>query len=163
MISSRSLLIWTIVVVLIALQYTLRPMLDWRASVDFLVIAVLVVAVRVRPGLAAVVGFVIGLLADALSPEAFGAGALAMTIVGFAASQTKATFFADNLLINAVFIFLGKLVADLIFLVAEQRLGGLAMVSQLLVWSPLAALLTAVAGLVVMVLVRPALERRRLA
>lgn len=161
MISSRTLVIWLIVLVLIALQYTLRPMLDWRASVDFLVIAVLVVAVRVRPGAAAVVGFVIGLLSDALTPEAFGAGALAMTLVGFAASQTKATFFADNLLINAVFIFLGKLVSDLVFLVAEGRLGGLAMVSQLLVWSPLAALLTAAAGLVVMAVVRPVLERRR--
>ncbi len=159
--SSRSLVIWTIVLVLIALQYTLRPMLDWRASVDFLIIAVLVVAVRVRPGAAALVGFVIGLLSDALTPEAFGAGALAMTLVGYAASQTKATFFADNLLINAVFVFLGKLVFDLIFLVAEQRLGGLAMVSQLLVWSPLAALLTAAAGLVVMAMVRPVLERRR--
>lgn len=159
--SSRSLVIWTIVLVLIALQYTLRPMLDWRASVDFLVIAVLVVAVRVRPGVAALVGFVIGLLSDALTPEAFGAGALAMTLVGYAASQTKATFFADNLLINAVFVFLGKLVFDLIFLVAEQRLGGLAMVSQLLVWSPLAALLTAATGLVVMAMVRPVLERRR--
>ena len=72
--STRTLVVTLLVLVLVALQYTLRPMLDWRANVDFLVIAVLVVAVRVRPGTAAVVGFAIGLVADALTPEAFGAG-----------------------------------------------------------------------------------------
>jgi hypothetical protein len=36
--------------VLVALHFTLRPLLDWRAGVDFLVIGVLMVAVRVRPG-----------------------------------------------------------------------------------------------------------------
>jgi rod shape-determining protein MreD len=159
--SSRSLLVAAVVLLLVGLHYTLRPMLDWRASVDFLVIAVLVVAVRVRPGSAAFVGFLVGLLADALTPEAFGAGALALTIVGYAASELKATFFADNVMLNAVFVFVGKMAFDTIFLLAERRLDGLALLSQLLLWTPLAALLTAVVGLVVMALVRPTLERRR--
>jgi rod shape-determining protein MreD len=158
---SRSLVVALLVVLLVALQYTLRPILDWRASVDFLVIAVLLVAVRVRPGTAAVVGFLVGLVSDALTPEAFGAGALAMTLVGFTASQLKATFFADNVLLNAVFVFVGKVAFDAIFLVSERRLDGLALVAQLLLWTPLAALLTAVVGLVVMALARPTLERRR--
>lgn len=158
--SSRSIIVALVMLVLVALQYTLRPMLDWRASVDFLVIAVLVVAVRVRPGSAAVVGFLIGLISDALTPEAFGAGALAMTVVGYAASELKASFFADNLMLNGVFVFVGKVAFDLIFLLAEGRLGGVGLVSQLLLWTPLAAVLTAVIGLVVMALVRPTLERR---
>ncbi len=159
--SSRSLLVAAVVLLLVALQYTLRPMLDWRANVDFLVIAVLVVAVRVRPGSAAFVGFLLGLLADALTPEAFGAGALALTLVGYTASELKATFFADNVMLNAVFVFVGKMAFDTVFLVAERRLDGLGLLSQLLLWTPLAALLTAAVGLVVMALVRPTLERRR--
>lgn len=161
MTSTRTLGVTLLVLLLLALHYTVRPVLDLRANIDFLVIAVLVVSVRVRPGGAAVVGFLIGVLADALTPEAFGAGALAMTLVGFAASQLKSTFFADNLLLNAVFVFLGKVAVDVVFLVAEGRLGGMALVAQLLLWTPLAALLTALVGLGVMALVRPTLERRR--
>jgi hypothetical protein len=47
--------------ILILLHYTLRPLLAWRAEIDFLVIAVLLAAVRLRPGAAAVVGCVVGL------------------------------------------------------------------------------------------------------
>lgn len=159
--TTRSFSIAIIVALMVALHFTLRPILDWRAGIDFLTIAVLVVAVRVRPGVAAVVGFAVGIVADALAPEAFGAGALAMTVVGFAASRLKAAFFADNVMLNAVFVFIGKVAYDLIFLVAERRLGGGALASQLLLWTPLAALLTALVGLLVMTVVRPTLERRR--
>jgi rod shape-determining protein MreD len=159
--SARSFSTAIIVALMVALHFTLRPILDWRAGIDFLTIAVLVVAVRVRPGAAALVGFAVGIVADALAPEAFGAGALAMTVVGFAASRLKAAFFADNVMLNAVFVFVGKVVYDLIFLVAERRLGGGALAAQLLLWTPLAALLTALVGLLVMSVVRPTLERRR--
>lgn len=159
--TTRAFSIAIIVALMVALHFTLRPILDWRAGIDFLTIAVLVVAVRVRPGVAAVVGFAVGIVADALAPEAFGAGALAMTVVGFAASRLKAAFFADNVMLNAVFVFIGKVAYDLIFLVAERRLGGGALASQLLLWTPLAALLTALVGLLVMTVVRPTLERRR--
>lgn len=161
MISARSVAIAVVVVIMMVLQFTVRPILDWRAGIDFLTIAVLVVAVRSRPGIAAVVGFAVGLVADALSPEAFGAGALAMTVVGFAASRLKAAFFADNVMLNAVFVFLGKVAFDVIFLLAERRLDGAALAVQLLLWTPLAALFTAFVGLFVMSVVRPTLERRR--
>lgn len=160
MMSARSVSIMVVVALMLALHFTLRPILDWRAGVDFLTIAVLVVAVRVRPGIAALVGFAVGIVADALAPESFGAGALAMTIVGFAASRLKAAFFADNVLINAVFVFIGKVAFDLIFLIAERRLGGSGLAWQLLLWTPLSAVLTALVGLFVMSVVRPTLERR---
>ncbi|MBX7118048.1 MAG: rod shape-determining protein MreD [Gemmatimonadaceae bacterium] len=159
--SSRTLVTALVALALVGLHYTLRPILDWRAGVDFLIIAVLVVAARVRPGVAALTGFLVGLLADALTPEAFGAGALAMTLVGYTASQLKATFFADNVALNAVFVFAGKVAFDWILVLAERRLGGGALAAQLLLWTPLAALLTALVGLAVMGIVRPVLERRR--
>ncbi|MFN0098860.1 MAG: rod shape-determining protein MreD [Gemmatimonadaceae bacterium] len=160
--SGRSWLTALMFLGLVGLHFTLRPILDWRAGVDFLVVAVLLVAVRVRPGTAALVGFLLGLVADALTPEAFGAGALAMTVVGFGASTLKAAFFAENVALNAVFVFVGKLVHDVVFLLAERRLSGLTLVTQMFWWTPLAALVTALVGLLVMTLLRPTLERRRL-
>ena len=144
-----------------ALHYTLRPVLAWRASIDFLVIALLLVAVRTRPGAAALAGFALGVLSDSLTPESFGAGALAMTIVGFGASWLKAAFFADNIALNGVFIFAGKWAFDTIFLLAEHRLKGTDLLVQLLLWSPLAAAATAAAGLVVLLTVRPVLGAPR--
>lgn len=146
--------------ILIVLHFTLRPLLAWRAGIDFLVIALMFGAVRLRPGGAALLGFLLGLAADSLTVNAFGANALAMTVVGFAASWLKAVFFADNLALNGFFIFLGKWLFDLIFLVAERRLGGLELVMQLFVWSSLSAAVTAFAGVVALMVLRPLLEAR---
>ena len=153
--TARGLWFALVFAVLVALQYTLRPVLGWHASIDFLAIAVLLVAVRARPGVATLVGFAVGLISDSMTPEAFGAGALAFSVVAYTASALKAAFFADNLALNAVFVFLGKWVGDLIFLAAEHRLGGSEFLAQALLWSPLAAAVTAAVGLVVLMLVRP--------
>lgn len=150
-----------VLALLVALHFSLRPVLAWRSSIDFLVIALLLIAVRARPGVAALAGFLLGLIADSLTPGAFGAGALAMTVVGFSASWLKAAFFADNILLNGIFVFLGKWVFDLIFLVAERRLQGTSFLVQAVVWSPLAALVTGVVGLVVLTAVRPVLGSQR--
>ncbi len=158
---ARTAWLLTVFALLVVLHFTLRPMLAWRTGVDFLVIALLLVAVRVRPGVAALTGLAIGLVTDALTPEALGAGALAMTAVGFGASWLKAAFFADNVALNAVFIFLGKWAFDLLYLVAERRLQGGALAVQVGLWSPLAAAVTAVVGLVVLLLVRPVLGSPR--
>ena len=140
---------------LVVLNYTLRPVLEWRASIDFLMIALLLVSVRARPGVAAFAGFALGLLADALTPGAFGASALAMTVVGFGASWLKAAFFADNVALNLIFVFVGKWAFDLLFLVAERRLVGTDLLLQAVLWSPLSAAVTAVAGVIVLLAVRP--------
>jgi rod shape-determining protein MreD len=158
---ARAFWLSVVFVLLIVLHFTLRPVLAWRAPIDFLVIALLLVAVRTRPGTAALAGFALGLLVDSLTPESFGAGALAMTIVGFGASWLKAAFFADNIALNGIFIFAGKWAFDTIFLLAEHRLQGTDLLVQLLLWSPLAAAGTAVAGLVVLLTVRPVLGAPR--
>ena len=158
---TRRALLAVMLVLLVALHFTLRPLLDWRAGVDFLVIAVLLVAVRVRPGMAAMVGLLVGTAVDSITPEALGAGALAMTLVAFGASRLKATFFSDDLGLNAIFVFLGKLVFDWVAIVAEGRLSGMTMVWQLFAWTPLSALATAAVGLLVLGAVRPAAPQRR--
>ena len=145
-------------VILVVLHFTLRPMLGWRASPDFLVIAVLLAAIRVRPGGAALVGFTVGLVADSLALHAFGAAALAMSSIAFAASWLKAVFFADNVPLNAFFFFLGKWAFDILYLASERRLGGGELVIQFIVWSPLSAAVTAIAGLGTLILLRPILR-----
>src|SRR5688572_20340603 len=106
---------------LLVMHFTVRPLLQWRVSPDFLVIAVLLAAVRMRPGAAALVGFVTGLMADALSPSAFGAAAFGLAVVGFGASWLKAVFFSDNVVLHAFFFFLGKWAFDVMFLIVARQ------------------------------------------
>lgn len=145
-------------VILIVLHYTLRPLLGWRAPIDFLLIAVMLLSIRVRPGVAAIIGFVVGLIADSLTPDSLGAGAVAMTAVGYTASWLKAVFFADNLALNAFFFFVGKWLFDILYFIGEQRLSGVELVQQVFLWSPLSAAATAVAGVLLIVMMRPLLE-----
>ncbi len=145
-------------VVLVLLHFTLRPLLGWRVGPDFLVIALLLVAIRVRPGTAAVLGLFMGVVADSIELHAFGAGALAMCCVGFAASWLKAVFFADDMLLNAFFFFAGKWAFDTIFVLAEHRVGGAELLRELLVWSPITAAVTALWGLLTLLILRPILR-----
>ena len=146
--------------ILILLHYTLRPLLAWRASPDFLIIALLLVSVRVRPGLAAVFGFVVGLASDSVALSGFGAGALAMTLIGFSWSRLKAVFFADHVLLNGFFLFLGKWAYEVLMHLMARRLSGTELLLQLFVWSALSAAVTAVAGVLALMALRPVLETR---
>ena len=113
-----------------------------------------------RPGAAAVIGFITGLVADSLSPLSFGAGALAMSAVGFSASWLKAAVFGDNLFLQAVFLAAGKWSFDVLYLVAERRLGVGDMAVQLLLWSPLSAVLTGIVGVLIVLTFRLSMESR---
>ena len=147
-------------VILIMLHYTVRPLLGWRAPIDFMLIAALFGAVRMRPGVAAMYGLALGLVSDALSVSGFGAAALGMTIVAYAASWLKAVFFADNLALNAFFLFVGKWVFDIIVVLAARRVAGTELAMQIFVWSPLSAAVTAVAGVIALSLLKPLMEVR---
>jgi rod shape-determining protein MreD len=147
-------------VLLVALHYLVRPLVGTRISLDFLVIAVLLAAVHVRPGLAALIGFVIGIVADSLTPLTFGAGALAMSAVASAASWLKQVVFGDNVLAQWTFLAAGKLAYDVVYVIAERRLGLGDLIPQLLLWSPLSALATGLAGVIVVSMFRISMESR---
>jgi rod shape-determining protein MreD len=146
------------IVILILLDFSVRPLLGWRAEIDFRIIALLLAAVRMRPGSAAAVGCIMGLVADSLTPHAFGAGALAMTVVGYMASWLKAVFFADNLALNGFFFFAGRWAFAIVYVLAAHQANGVELVQQLLIWAPLSAAATAAAGVALLVLLRPLLE-----
>jgi rod shape-determining protein MreD len=144
--------------ILIVLHYTIRPLLAWRAAIDFLVIGVLLLSVRMRPGAAAALGFATGLISDSLTPATLGAGALAMSLVGFAASWLRAVIFADNVVLHAFFFFVGKWAFDVIYLLVARGMPPLELLAQAGVWSPLSAALTAAAGVFVMLVYRMTLD-----
>lgn len=154
----RTIALVTAFLILVTLHYTVRPLLGWRASIDFLVIAVLLLSVRMRPGAAAALGFVTGLVSDSLTPATLGAGALAMSLIGFAASWLRAVIFADNVVLHAFFFFIGKWAFDLIYLVIARGAPPLELLAQAGVWSPLSAALTAATGVFVMLAYRMTLD-----
>ncbi len=144
-----------VLLLLVILHFVLRPFLaDFRGAPDFLLLALLIFAIRARPGDAAIAGFVVGLLADALTPIAFGAGALAHTCVGYLAAWGKAVFFTENVLVSAGFIIMGTWLRDAIVLVAGRHMDQTALFWQLVVWSPIKALTTALAGILTFVIFR---------
>ncbi len=143
-----------VMLLLVVLQFYLRPRLwDARISPDFLLIALMLFAMRSSPGLAAVAGFAVGLIADTLTPARFGAGALAHTLVGYLASWGRAVFFADNMLVNAGFVAAGLWLRDFLVLMASGT-GHRQMLTELTVYSPLQALTTAGFALIVLITFR---------
>jgi rod shape-determining protein MreD len=118
-----------------------------------------VFSIRSRPGSAAVVGFIIGLLGDSLTPARFGAGALAHTVVGYLTAWGRAVFFADNLMVNGAVFFAGTWLRNLIVLFASGGTGD-DIVRQLLIWSPLQALTTAATGAIFLMIFRRWLDIR---
>jgi rod shape-determining protein MreD len=149
-----------VLLILLALQFYVRPLLGYpRIAPDFLLIGLLIYCIRSRPGDAALAGFAVGLVSDALTPSSFGAGALANTLVAYLAAWGRAVFFADNLLVNAGFFAIGLWLRDLIVLLASSTVGHGA-AADLLLWSTLKALTTAVAGVMVLVIFRSWLSIR---
>jgi rod shape-determining protein MreD len=133
---------------------------DARFTPDFLLLAMLIYAIRARPGQAAIAGFAVGLVADSLTPAAFGAGALAYTAVAYLAAWGKAVFFAENLFVNTGFIFVGVWMRDLLVLLVGRPADDAVLMWQLVFWSPLKALVTAAAGAITLLVFRRALEVR---
>ena len=132
----------------------MRPRLwDSRAAPDFLLLALMLVAIRARPGVAALAGFIVGIVNDVLTPASFGAGALAHTVVGYLAAWGRAVFFPDNLLVNAGLFAGGVVLRNTLELLASGTPAG-QLSAGLLVWTPLQALTTAAAGIVILLLFR---------
>jgi rod shape-determining protein MreD len=141
--------------ILVALHFYARPrVLEGRAAPDFLVLALTLFALRARPGVAAVAGFIVGLATDVLTPAHFGAGALAHTVVAYLAAWGRSVFFPHNVMVNAVFFTGAVVVRNLILLLASGASLANLIAADFLLWTPLQALSTAVAGTFVLLIFR---------
>ena len=149
-----ALMVYLVLLLLVGLQFYVRPRLwDGRGAPDFLLLALLIFAMRSRPGTAAIAGFVVGLITDSLTPARFGAGALAHTLVAYLAAWGRAVFFADNLVVNAGLFAAGVWVRNAVMLLASGT-SGADLLTSMTFWSPLQALSTVLAGVLVVLLFR---------
>lgn len=76
----------------VALQTTLTTFVRETETLDFVLIVVVYLALTEGPATGVVAGSVAGLVQDALSSGVMGIGALAKTLVGFAAGRVGAQF-----------------------------------------------------------------------
>lgn len=119
------------------------------AAPDFLTLALLLAARETGMGLAAAVGFVLGLLEDAFSVLAFGASTLAMTLVGILGARTRDLFVGDSLRFVFMYLGAGKLLRDLIYwVVAGDTIRG-PFISSVLVDGGVSALYLALVGVLI--------------
>jgi len=144
-------------VVLVLLHYSLRPLLGWRLGPDLLLVAVVVAAVRVRPGTAAVIGLIVGVVSDAIGTDPFGAAALGFSVVGFGTSWVQQVVFADDLMVNFTLFFFGDWAFSIIFLLVA-RTSSSPILAPMLVWAPIRAGITALFGIVILMILRPILK-----
>lgn len=146
------------VLVLIVAHFVLRPLLGDRIEIDFLVLALLLLSIRVRPGVGALLGLLLGAAADAAAPSGFGSAMLAMTMVGYVTSWLKAAFFAENAVLDGVVIFASAWSVMLIRLLLSGRGFEAGFAISALVWAPLSAAATAVIGALLFAMLRPLLK-----
>lgn len=130
-------MVWLVGVVLIVLHFLLRVGLGiGEAAPDLLVVALLLMSRETGLGVAAGMGFALGLLEDALSILAFGANSVALTVLGILGGTTRDLFVGDSLFFLVSYFVLGKLARDVLSwvlmgaalrgpFVADALLGGL--------------------------------------
>lgn len=146
---------WIGFLLLLAAHFSVRPFIAGRWSVDFVILAILFSGMRMRPGLAAVVGFCTGLALDALAPETFGAHAIVLTVIAYASSWLEAAFFAEHVALTGLVVFGGKWLFDLAMTLLVGARTGVSTAAILLFWSPFSAVLTALVAVLLLVLLRP--------
>ncbi len=152
--SSDKIRVTLVILILVLAEFYLLPSLvEGRWMPDLLLLALLLSCLRVSPGMAAVVGLLVGLVMDVLVPARFGANMLAHVLLGWGAAWGRAVFFADNLAVNAGLFFVGTWVRNMLVLILSGT--SLAVLgSEAIFWSPLQGLTTALVGVIVVILFR---------
>lgn len=96
------------VAVLAFLHFSLSPAMEsWFARPNLLLCAVLIAALQISPGASAGVGFLLGLLEDAMSVSHFGLATISLVILAYVGSQARALFLGEEPLFMGTYLFLG--------------------------------------------------------
>lgn len=144
---------WSLVAALAVLHFFLHVGLGiGREAPDLLTLALLVAARELAIGGAAAVGFLFGLLEDALSVLAFGSHAVAMTATGILGALTRDLFVGDSRLFAVSYFFVGKWMRDLVHWIVLGDELRQPFATQVLAQGSLAAAYAAAVGLVVVVI-----------
>lgn len=132
-----------VVAALVVGHYTVRPFLPPRVPVGFLLVGVLFLAVRVRPGAAAVAGLIAGLAADTSGALPLGTTSLVWITLAFLAARMRAVLFGEQAMVAGAVAFGASWIGDLVLALARPSGTSALSAMSLLLWSPIGALLTA--------------------
>ena len=146
---------WTLIAALVVLHFLLHVSFGFGGvAPDLLTVAVLLGARQLPGGAAAGLGFALGLLMDAVSLGAFGAGAVTQTVVGYLGARSRDLFVGESLLFLSLYLFLGAWVQDALYYGVAEAVRRGSPVERLLLQAPLEALYAAAAGIVAILLYR---------
>jgi rod shape-determining protein MreD len=115
---------------LVVLHFVLRFGLGLGVlAPDLLVVALLLASRRLRPGGAAGLGFVLGVLEGSVNPTVFGYASLALSVVGYLGSRSREWLAGDDPVTMVAYFFVGTLLYEalLYVLLAMMGAGGSAM------------------------------------
>jgi rod shape-determining protein MreD len=112
----RGFVVLLILAIGIMLQTTFARFFVGRMNVDFVLVAVVYVALSFGPVAGLLGGTVAGLAQDALSGGILGIGGLTKTIVGFLAGTIGAQFIVSSALPRFVMFFTASLVHSAVFM-----------------------------------------------
>ena len=149
---------WVFIGILVFMHFALRVGFGLEErSPDLLTVATLFAARRLRSTGAALLGLLLGVLADALSLIAFGASAVALAIVGFLGARSRDMFEGDSILFVTIYLFIGVWLREAIqALVSRQGIEW----SMLYTSAPVSAVYAAVAGIVALGVFRAVADER---
>jgi len=130
-----------VVVGLVILHFTLyRFFVRWPAMPNFLIGGLLLAALRMRAGYAAILGFGLGALEAAMGLEGLGTISLVLTLVGYFGARSRDLLFADARHYVYIYLFVGTWTAEVALILAMP--GGPSLLGAL-VLAPVSALGTA--------------------
>jgi len=112
---------------LVVLHFVLRVGLGLGVlAPDLLVVALLLASRRMRPGGAAGLGFLLGVLEGSANPTVFGAASLALSVVGYLGSRSREWLAGDDPVTMVAYFFVGTLAYEglLYLLLAVMGAGG---------------------------------------
>lgn len=136
------------IVVLVVIHFVLRVGLGLGLfAPDLLPVALLLSARRLRPGPAAGLGVLLGLLEGSANPFLFGAASLALAVLGYLGSRSREVLSGDDPLNLVAYLFAGTLAYQVLtyLILALQGTGGSAVA--LLLPALLAGVYAAAVGL----------------
>ena len=139
--------IWLLVALLLLTHFVLHIGFSYgRGAPDLLTLALLIGVREIGLARAAVLGLVFGLLEDAMSVLAFGANAIAMTMVAVGGAATRDLFVGDSRLFLPSYVFFGKWIRDLVHWIAVGEGVRQPFVEQVVVQGGIASLYVAAVG-----------------
>lgn len=144
---------WIAVAFLVVLHFLLHLGLGLgREAPDLLTVALLLSARTGGLGRGGGLGFVFGLLEDAFSILAFGANAVAMTLIGALGASTRDLFVGESILFFMAYLAVGKWLRDLLQWIVVGEALREPFVQEMLVQSVVASFYAAAVGIVVVVM-----------